>query len=243
MVIDSTLRIWGFALTTTLVALLGAELMNFVVFPDILLPYTMPATAILVVVICMPICLWGGMKMRENVMLSLELQRLVNRDRLTDVATRDFFFERLSMTPNAYGVSLMVDIDHFKEINDNFGHMAGDAVIHSVAQIMRAHVREKDIVCRFGGEEFVVFLYDAKGEDGWRIAERIRADIEQTSLTTDDGEVKVTVSVGGSLKDRIEHVDEAIKRADDCMYRAKQQGRNRTIVDWDPLETAIQAAC
>lgn len=178
-------------------------------------------------------------EMKKNHILSTELQRLLNRDRLTDVATRDFFFERLAAAPDGYGVSLMVDIDHFKHVNDTHGHLAGDAVIRQVANILAASVRPNDIVCRFGGEEFMIFLEQASPEDGWDISERIRKGIEATGIQAQDGVIRVTVSVGGSLKQEIEDITSAIMRADACLYRAKDLGRNRTIVDWhDDVESA-----
>lgn len=132
----------------------------------------------------------------------------------------------------------MVDIDHFKQVNDKVGHFVGDDVIRLAADVLRKQVREEDIVCRFGGEEFVIFLKSASLQEGWDTAERIRRSIEAATTPTDDGDVKITVSVGGSMKSSLEHIDDAIKRADECLYRAKEAGRNRTIVDWG---TAAQA--
>ena len=190
------------------------------------------------IVVCFPLTLIVMWQMLKTHRLSVELQRLVNRDRLTDAATRDFFFEKLAASPDGYGVSLMIDIDHFKQVNDTYGHLAGDDVIRQVATILRLNVRPDDIVCRFGGEEFVVFLKDAGPDEGWAISERIRQDIEGAVTPFEDGVIKVTVSVGGSLKKRIESIDEAIARADACLYRAKEFGRNRTEVDWERKDKA-----
>lgn len=240
MVIDSVLRIWVFASCTTLVALSLSLGLNLVLFPTEIVGVTMRGTAIIVPTVTMPICLWVGKQMREKAILSARLQALVNRDRLTDVATRDFFFARLTEFPDAYGVSLMFDIDHFKRVNDTFGHLAGDNVIQAVAQKMREQIREKDIVCRFGGEEFVIFLFNATPEEGWSTAERIRSHIEAAATQTDAGNVNVTVSVGGSMKEQIENVEDAIRRADACLYDAKKLGRNRTVVDWvNPSQLAV----
>jgi len=234
-------RVWGYAIGITILVLFCAILFNVLLFPVELLRTTIPGTVMIVIAITMPICVWAGYRVRENAILRHKLQALVDRDRLTDVATRDFFFARLLDLPDAYGVSLMIDIDHFKQVNDAHGHLVGDDVIHAVAQIMRAQIREEDIVCRFGGEEFVVFLRKASAQEGWVIAERIRETVQTARTPTAVGELSVTVSVGGSIKDKIEHVDAAIKRADDCLYRAKRLGRNRTVVDWAMPQNALSA--
>lgn len=150
MVVDTTARVWIFTLVVTATTLMSAVILNFVFFPRELLPLSLKATAGVVLIVSFPICLWVARQMHEKAILSQELQDLVNRDRLTDVATRDFFFARLTEFPDAYGVSLMIDIDHFKRVNDTHGHLAGDDVIHAVAQIMRGQIRDVDIVCRFG---------------------------------------------------------------------------------------------
>lgn len=187
-----------------------------------------------------PICYYTGSKLERITQLSEQLQALVERDRLTDVATRDFFFTKLAKAPDAFGVSLMVDIDHFKEVNDQYGHLVGDAVIQSVAKAIRSSVRETDVVCRFGGEEFVIFLSEANEAAAWAMAERMRKLVEQKGTVVDGGEVFVTVSVGGSMKSALEKIEDAIRRADACLYEAKRMGRNQTIVDWaDTHERAI----
>lgn len=163
-----------------------------------------------------------------------ELRRIVFRDRLTNVATRDFFFERLAREPGAEGVVLMVDIDHFKAINDTHGHVAGDAVIRKVASQLRYRCRSDDIVCRFGGEEFLVFLQDGDAARGEAVAERLRAAVAQ-AVTPFEGEVlRATVSVGAACKTAEMKVDAAIRQADDALYRAKRLGRNRVELDWAP---------
>lgn len=235
MVIDTGIRIWAFVLTVTCVAMVFAVGINFVVFPADILAQTIRGTMIIVPIVAMPICVFIAMQMREKALISQQLRDLVNRDRLTDAATRDFFFNRLKAMPGSYGVSLMVDIDHFKDVNDTHGHLAGDVVIMAVAAKLKAQMRSDDIVCRFGGEEFVIFLKSATAVDGKRIAERIRKSVENTSTFFEGDEIKVTVSLGGSMKDQMEHIDAAIKRADDCLYLAKRQGRNRAVLDWDDI--------
>lgn len=233
MVINTKQRILMFVVVVTGVAAVLAEALSLIIYPKEVLSSTMWGTLYISVLVTVPISFWVGRQMLEKALMAQQLQDLVDRDRLTDVATRDFFFSRLTADPDAYGASLMVDIDHFKQVNDTHGHLAGDVVIHRVAQILRNHTRDKDIVCRFGGEEFLVFLHQAQPAEAYRIAERIRSGAQETTVTTAAGDIKVTVSVGGSLKERIEHIDDAIRRADACLYKAKRMGRNRSVMDWD----------
>lgn len=185
--------------------------------------------ALATLVVSFPLALFFFYQMHKNYLLNEELQRLVNRDRLTDVATRDYFFTQLQANPMAYGVSLMIDIDHFKSVNDTYGHFAGDLVIQQVAAVLKDTIKDVDIVCRFGGEEFVVFLHDHDAKDGFYMAERLREKVGQTKITYEGEPINVTVSIGGSMKDRIDTINTAIKDADEALYRAKQGGRNQTV--------------
>ena len=121
----------------------------------------------------------------------------------------------------------MVDIDYFKRVNDTYGHLTGDRVISHVASVLRDAVRPGDIVCRFGGEEFVVFLADADQNAGAIMAERLRALVAESPVDEAGTTLNVTVSIGGSLKSAAEHIETAIQRADDALYRAKTGGRNQ----------------
>lgn len=192
-------------------------------------PWELGLSLTLTVTLTMTISTWIGRKTLETERLTQELQRLVERDRLTDAATRDFFFGQLDRNPDGYGVSLMVDIDHFKSVNDRYGHLVGDAVIRDVAQVLRNAVRTDDIVCRFGGEEFVIFLRDYDAVDAFAVAERMRKAIADKLIQAETNAVRVTVSIGGSLRERIADIDRAISQADAALYRAKAGGRNRTV--------------
>ena len=236
--------VWIFTVTMTIGTVLACAILVDVVYPEHLRALMGPRAVIITTFITVPFAFFVGMKLRENTRLSDELVRLVNRDRLTDVATRDFFFRRMENDPNAYGVSLMVDIDHFKKVNDTYGHYAGDAVIKHVSQVLRAEVRAQDIVCRFGGEEFVVFLHEVSADQGLVVAERMRTAVAAAAASTGESgqEVSVTVSIGGSLKDRLADINVSIQQADAALYRAKSGGRNRTVVDWLPAPAEAGAA-
>ncbi len=223
---------WGVmvaAALTTVAAVVVSEFFVFLLFPGQDLMAALTISPIVTTITAFPFCVFVWSQVRKNIQLGAELQRLVNRDRLTDAATRDFFFARMHADPQAYGTSLMVDIDFFKTVNDTFGHLAGDAVISRVAGILQENTREKDIVCRFGGEEFIVFLYDEGPSGAFSIAERMRRAIADDVVDYQGKSLSVTVSIGGSLKERVEHINRAIQQADEALYRAKTGGRNRTI--------------
>lgn len=179
--------------------------------------------------IATPVSFFMARQVRNNQELNKELQRLVNWDRLTDVATRDYFFDRMEQNPDSFGVSLMVDIDYFKSVNDQHGHLAGDKVIRKVAHLLKENERDDDIVARFGGEEFIVFLKSRNQDSGLKIAERMRNKIEKQIIKFDRSDLRVTVSIGGSLKAALVDVEASIKEADAALYEAKRAGRNCTV--------------
>ena len=123
---------------------------------------------------------------------------------------------------------LMIDIDKFKEINDSYGHSAGDTVLKEIVSLTKGEMRGLDIIGRYGGDEFLIGLVHTKAEEALKVAERIRTVIEKSSIRIDqDNQVKVTVCIGVvCLKDEIT-LDELINNADKKLYEAKKEGRNR----------------
>lgn len=185
-------------------------------------------------VLAFPLAYGMGYLVFRNAQLNAELRRLLERDRLTDLASRDHFFDRLAADPQASGVVLVVDIDHFKRVNDTYGHLPGDAVIRQVAAVLRARSAPRDVVCRYGGEEFVLFL-DGRGRDeAARFAETIRAEIAETIIEDEGAQISVTVSIGGSPKEGMRSIEAAIREADTALYHAKATGRNRAVMSWLP---------
>lgn len=195
---------------------------------------------VIAAVIAPPFGLFGGWHLLRITRLSEELANLVAWDRLSRAATREQFFHQLTVQNPRIGTTLMVDIDHFKRVNDTFGHMAGDVVIRKVVDVMKSSVSDDDIVCRFGGEEFVIFLSRAELSLAETNAERIRVDIRAQSLDWEGDVLKVTVSVGGAQMHRVDDLEAAMRRADACLCRAKQTGRDRCVMEWH--QTASLAA-
>ena len=133
---------------------------------------------------------------------------------------------------------LLIDVDHFKRINDTHGHQAGDSVLQRVAALLRQHLRGQDVLARYGGEEFVALLSGTTVQRARVIAERIRLALEQKLLPLENGEtLQITASIGVSLLEPMQHQGEfrqlgteLIERADQALYKAKESGRNRVIV-------------
>jgi diguanylate cyclase (GGDEF)-like protein len=170
-----------------------------------------------------------------------DLERTSRVDPLTRIANRlrlDEDFEdiraQINRTGGTFGL-LEADLDRFKTINDQLGHLAGDAVLRSVAQALQAALRAGDHVYRYGGEEFIVLLADADADATRAAAERLRAAIEALAIAHPDPALRVvTVSVGGTVigPADIDLTDGALfDRADRAMYAAKTSGRNRVAMD------------
>jgi diguanylate cyclase (GGDEF)-like protein len=166
--------------------------------------------------------------------LQAKLKEESIRDPLTGLFNRRHLNEMLpielarSNRANSPLTLLLLDIDHFKEINDSYGHQAGDAVLLSVAAALQASVRAGDIVCRYGGEEFVLVFPGMQAEHGRTRAEKLRAMIGLQTLTEKDQVISVTISIGGAVYPQGgTSTDDLISLADQALYRAKQNGRNR----------------
>nr|WP_240948391.1 diguanylate cyclase [Planosporangium mesophilum] len=182
-----------------------------------------------------------GMVAYENARLFSQVHHLATVDGLTGVANRRHFFEVAerevaeSQRGGAPLAAVILDIDHFKRINDNHGHQVGDDVIRGVVDRLRSQLGDTDLLGRYGGEEFVVLLPDAVLSDGadraQPTAERLRAEVARTAVPTRDGPVEVTISVGVAyLRPSDTGPDTLLDRADACLYRAKESGRNRVVV-------------
>ena len=158
-------------------------------------------------------------------------------DQLTGLYNRRFLEEiadKLSAQIKRRGTTLgilMVDIDYFKKVNDQYGHDLGDRVLKEIAQTIRNTVREADYVIRFGGEEIMVLLVDVKEGKAKEVAEKIRRAIENKVIEFSGGVIKKTVSIGVSEfpKDCDGKLWQCIKFADVALYRAKEEGRNRVV--------------
>ena len=169
---------------------------------------------------------------------NLKLEALTRTDELTGVNNRRFFMETLRAeylrseryrTPLVYA---MVDIDHFKRINDTHGHLMGDRALVAVANVLQKAVRMQDVLGRYGGEEFAIIMPHTDREGGELAVERCRKQIEQNIVQLDATELQVTASVGVVCypRDDVRRLEDLIALADAALYRAKDAGRNQVIV-------------
>lgn len=165
------------------------------------------------------------------------LKNLAHTDELTQLCNRRHFVniaeQSIQQWPRpASSCLLMFDVDHFKKINDNYGHDVGDRVLQVIADTARKEMRQSDLLARFGGEEFIVLLNDTQMQDALVIAERLRSSIQKQYLyDTPERNLQFTISVGLSeLESPNQNLDDLIKKADIALYVAKEQGRNRIEV-------------
>lgn len=167
-----------------------------------------------------------------------KLDQISKTDGLTELNNRASLDKAIKMTYDAFTVSnsgphtlVIADIDHFKSVNDNYGHPVGDLVLQEMARILSAASRKGDFVGRYGGEEFCVLLLNTNKEGAQVYCEKIREQVEQSVFKTNKGDIKITVSLGCSELDK-KHgtIGEWIESADKALYAAKEGGRNRTVV-------------
>ncbi len=162
------------------------------------------------------------------------LEEKASRDDMTGMLNRESFFAALegSRRKADRGALLIIDADHFKKINDSYGHLTGDTALLAIAAAISRAIRHGDILGRIGGEEFGAFLVGASDEEAIRAAERIRREVEQIRFQPADGKVvPLTVSIGGTSCARDANVSELMRAADKRLYEAKSQGRNLAIFD------------
>ncbi len=171
-----------------------------------------------------------------NMKLKEILQSLSVRDGLTGLFNRRYMEETLEREfaqadRNGKSVGIvMLDVDHFKKFNDTYGHEAGDLILIEMANLLSSHIRKFDVVCRYGGEEFLIIFPNTTISKTLERAEMIRHEIEDLKLSYNGHILHITVSLGtANYPDNGMTPDEVVKMADDALYRAKAEGRNRTV--------------
>ncbi|MEO4041636.1 GGDEF domain-containing protein [Hoeflea sp. CAU 1731] len=179
--------------------------------------------------------------------LAVEYFRKLSRtDPLTGLFNRRAFIDLLQegrVTREGLGdsASLMVlDIDHFKRVNDTYGHEAGDAVLIQMADLFRENLRPDDIIGRLGGEEFAIALNRSSARECWHVAQRLRHEVERHVFRHEDIEMKLTVSIGATHVGKDGDLNDAMQEADMLAYKSKREGRNR--ISYGPDRKAMPFA-
>jgi diguanylate cyclase len=193
-----------------------------------------PLWPTLLVALSLPIVAWPLLQLWHDAEAERrDIAALASRDDLTGTYNRRHFLAQAerewarSRRYNMAAAMLMVDVDHFKAVNDRHGHLAGDLMLRSIAQAMRDTLRQADLLGRFGGEEFVVYLPHADTLGALDAAERIRDKVAQLALEWRGGAIRATVSIGVvSLDATHESLSELLADADAALYAAKDAGRN-----------------
>jgi len=172
--------------------------------------------------------------------LNEKLLEIAMTDPLTGLPNRRAFMTNLDVelarknrSAGEYPISfILFDLDHFKNVNDQFGHDAGDQVLQEFSKIVKQSLRKQDFPARWGGEEFMVVLPDTDLEGALVVAEKIRKSVTLTSLELNNIKIRCTVSSGVAvLKDKDSQVETIIKKADECLYEAKKRGRNQVFAE------------
>ena len=177
-------------------------------------------------------------KNASEVKLENALYNAANTDSLTKILNRHAFMCRaeedvLSSIKNNESLTIiMCDVDHFKRINDSFGHPAGDRILMDLAELIQAQMRKDDMLARYGGEEFIMLLRNEDVDSIVKLAERIRGKVEQYDFSFEDTHIPTTLSIGVCNRNgkEISSLSSLIKEADNALYQAKNNGRNRVEV-------------
>ena len=171
-----------------------------------------------------------------NAKLVQELEKLALTDPLTKIYNRRYLnlhMERalpLAKREKSPLTIVMLDIDYFKKINDSHGHDAGDTILKKLVKIIKKEIRESDILVRLGGEEFLIVLASTSLKQGHELSERIRETVENEAFVYEKKRIPVTISMGIAQFNEVHDLHDFINKADQALYRAKENGRNQVIV-------------
>ncbi len=179
-----------------------------------------------------------------------DLSQLVLEDSLTGLYNRRYFnralkseIERSSREHHHFGLAI-IDIDHFKQVNDTWGHDSGDEVLKAAAIIMNRNIRQSDTLVRIGGEEFAAIMPNIRHRVAKDVMDRLRLDIEKAIIEVNSNQLHVTVSIGVAVREPNQFLssDELFKQADQALYQAKNKGRNKVMLHSEPVSTGLSSS-
>jgi diguanylate cyclase (GGDEF)-like protein len=188
------------------------------------------------ILIAIPICAYMAGQSLDLYIAQQELRRLANTDPLTGLPNRRSFFHAAEILLAEAAAEkmpcalLVIDADHFKDINDSFGHAVGDRALVAIADALRAKFRQSDLICRVGGEEFAILLRDMEARSAHPMADRVVKSIANSPLVEENAIIEYSVSCGVADTSTTYHLSSLFKHADVAMYTAKDRGRNRVAL-------------
>lgn len=199
------------------ILLVGRDYLATYIFTETFIP----------LVLAIPISYVAVRQRRRIFALNERLQDMVDHDALTQLKSRQYLLNTAADETKKNTVVMMIDVDHFKALNDAYGHQVGDRALQHMAQIFRDCCRSSDVISRYGGEEFVIVMNDSDLQGAALTAKRIRKRLAQSPVSTGSNDVMLTISVGISELRIGEDISDALVRADTAMYLAKEKGRDR----------------
>ncbi|RCS24190.1 GGDEF domain-containing protein [Phyllobacterium salinisoli] len=239
------------AFLTTLAVIVFCELVCCAVLlwiGDEITPFPLIMTAVLPAITAFPNALYTYLQnhrlqaaLQELKLAHQQLQAKSRVDHMTGLLNRGSFFDAMKISRSRIetGAALVIDADHFKSINDTYGHAIGDRALKIIAFALQNVTRKGDIVGRIGGEEFCIFLPGASRDTALRLAERVRSEVENTPFyTTANRTHPLTISIGCAMAPKHESNSQVLSKADKCLYQAKQRGRNCVVFDDSDLPAA-----
>ena len=203
---------------------------GWLITPKALFAANTPYIWAIVLFIALPFMLFANIQLYWAQNSHVALRRDLGHDALTGVLNRSGFEQEYLRMAERGGVVVMLDLDHFKQVNDRYGHAAGDAVLVAVGEALMNSVRGSDHVARYGGEEFALLLSGISLDEAHEVVERLRHRIATMRLRHEGRRIGVTMSAGLTQIGPEEPVATVLRRADAALYRAKGAGRNRLMV-------------
>lgn len=228
MKVTSRFEAWRLVVLVSIASLFLSLLFTYLLSPlGLTKEALVPATIVPLVVAPSVSYVVANMMLRLNA-LNQRLEYLVQFDPMTGLLNRASFFDRFEVSRHT-GSILICDLDHFKTINDTYGHRAGDAVLRQIADILQKQAGPDGIAARFGGEEFVVFHPAKPAEAARGCAEAIRSAVAAHVTVFEDKRIHCTISIGLSALDPQTRLDDALEASDRALYQAKKSGRNKVV--------------
>jgi len=239
--IENKKGVWSFAISVTLLSIVASEFTIVMLYtfggPEMFHVRSAATFAMIIpVLIAVPIGAAIGTMSLRLVTAQAELQRIAEEDDLTKLPNRRWFFAsaRLALdNANAAGRAmalLVIDADHFKQLNDSYGHAVGDKALVAIADVLRENFRDEDLVCRLGGEEFAVLVDGMPLTEAKHLATRVVEAVAANPLCEANAIIEYSVSCGIADTSSSYDLGVLFKAADDAMYLAKQRGRNRVAL-------------